>query len=106
MAILVVYAPTNQTSEEVKDQFYADLDGIMTKTNGLTMVLWDFNTSVGDSVPGVVGLHGLGRKQVTMGRGSWSLPTHTGCVSQTHYSHIRQFTKQPGTLLMPEPSLV
>ena len=62
MTILVVYAPTNQTSEEVKEQFYTDLDGVMTKTNGLTMVLGDFNASVGDSVPGVVGPHGLGKE--------------------------------------------
>ena len=106
MAILASYAPTNQTSEEVKEQFYADLEGVMTKTNGLTMVLGDFNASIGDSVPGVVGPVVWERKQVTMGRSTLSLPVHTRCVSQTHYSHIRLFTKQPGTLLMPDPSLV
>ena len=61
LAIIVGYAPTNQASEEVKEQFYADLDGVMTKTNGLTMLLGDFNASLGDSVPGVVGPHGLGK---------------------------------------------
>ena len=61
LGITVVYAPTNQASEEVKEQFYADLDRVMTKTNGLTLVLGDFNASLGDSVLGVVGPHGLSK---------------------------------------------
>ena len=61
LGIIVVYAPTNQASEEVKEQFYADLGRVMTKTNGLTLVLGDFNASLGDSVLGVVGPHGLSK---------------------------------------------
>ena len=57
LAIIVAYAPTNQASEEMKDQFYADFDEVMTKTNGLTMVLGDFNASLGDNVPGIDGPH-------------------------------------------------
>ena len=90
----MVYAPTNQASEEVKEQFYADLDRVMTKTNSLTIVLRDFNASLGDSVPGVAG------------RGLWSLLVHTGCALQTHGSLVRLYTKQHGTHQTREPSLV
>ena len=57
LAIIVVYAPTNQATEEMRNQFYANLDGVMTKTNGLTMILGDFIASLGDSIPGVIGPH-------------------------------------------------
>ena len=33
----------------------------MTKSNGLTILLGDFNASLGESVPGVVGPHGLSK---------------------------------------------
>ena len=34
----------------------------MTKTDGLTIVLGDFNASLGDSVWGVLGPHGLSKQ--------------------------------------------
>ena len=55
LSLWCTYAPTNQASEEVKEQFNADLDRVMTKTNGLTIVLADFNASLGDIVLGVAG---------------------------------------------------
>ena len=88
MAILVVYAPTNQTSQEGKDQFYADLDGVMTRTNGLTTVLGDFNASVGDSVPGVVGPHGLGKETSDNGERLVEFASaHQMCITNTLFPH-------------------
>ena len=48
-------------SEEM-NLFYAALHGVMTKTNGLTLILEDVNASLGDSVPGIVGPHGLSKE--------------------------------------------
>ena len=62
----MVYAPTNQATEEVKDQFCTDLDRVMTKINGLT-VLGYFNASFGDSVPGVVAPHGQSKRTSEIG---------------------------------------
>ena len=98
MAILVVCAPTNQTSEEVKGQFCADLDGVMTKTNGLTMVPGDFNASVGNSVPGVVAPHGLGKETSNNGERLMEFAsTHWMCITNTLFPHkaIHQATWYP-----------
>ena len=46
LLVVVVYAPTDQSSTEDKDQFYSDLDGVMTNANGLTIVMGDFNTAI------------------------------------------------------------
>ena len=35
--IAVLYAPTEDSSEEDKEQFYSELDGVMRIANGLTM---------------------------------------------------------------------
>ena len=45
---------------EEKDQFYLDLDCVISNDNGL-MMMGDFNASVRERVRGVVGLYGLGR---------------------------------------------
>ena len=37
--VVVVYAPTDQSSAEDKDSFYLELKGIMANANGLTMGL-------------------------------------------------------------------
>ena len=98
LAIIVGYAPTNQASEEVKEQFYADLDGVMTKTNGLTMLLGDFNASLGDSVPGVVGPHGLGKGTSDNGERLVEFASaHQMCITNTLFPHktIHQATWYP-----------
>ena len=46
LLIVVAYAPTDQDSTEEKDQFYSDLDRVMSNGNGLAMVMADFNASV------------------------------------------------------------
>ena len=62
LLVVVVYAPTVQSSTEDKDHFYSDLDGVMTNANGLTIVMGDFNAAISDSVQGVTGPHGLSRR--------------------------------------------
>ena len=92
----------------MKEQFYADLDGVMTKTNGLTMLLGDFNVSLGDSVPGVVGHHGLGKGTSDNGERLVEFASaHQMCITNTLFPHktIHQATWYT-THLMQEPSLV
>ena len=51
-----------------KDQFYSDLDCIMTTANGLTMVMGNFNAAIGEAVQGVVGCHGLAKRTSDKGK--------------------------------------
>ena len=60
--VVVVYAHTEQSSTEDKDHFYCELESVMTRAKGLTMVMGDFNAAVGETVQGVVRPHRLGRK--------------------------------------------
>ena len=48
MLIVVAYAPTDQDCTEEKDQFYYDLDHVMSNGNGLAMATGDFNVSVSE----------------------------------------------------------
>ena len=61
LLVVVVYAPTDQSSTEDKDLFYSDLEGVTTNVNRLVIVMGDFNTTISDSVEDVVGPHGLSR---------------------------------------------
>ena len=64
LAVVVVYAPTNEASPSVKDDFYQTLESAMllTKTNDLVICLGDFNAITGprSTTPGPVGLFGSG----------------------------------------------
>lgn len=60
--VVVVYAPTDQSSTEDKDHFFCYRESVMTRANGLTIVMGDFNTAVGTTVQGEVGLHGFERR--------------------------------------------
>ena len=59
LVIIVVYAPMNQDSTEEKDQFYGDLNCIVSRGNGQVMVMGDVNASVSEQLHGVVGPYGL-----------------------------------------------
>ena len=88
LTIIVAYAPTNQASEELKDQFHAALDVIMTKTNGLTMILGDFNASLGDSVPGIGGPLGLRKETSDNGEKLVDCASaHQMCITNTLFLH-------------------
>ena len=43
--VVVVYAPTDQSRTEDKDHFYCELESVMTRANGLTIVMGDFNAA-------------------------------------------------------------
>ena len=88
LMIAVVYAPTEDSSEEDKEQFYSELDGVMRKANGLTMVMGDFNATIGESVKGVVGQHALGRRTSSNGEKLVSFASaHGMCVTNTVFPH-------------------
>ena len=88
--IVVVHAPTEDSSEEDKEQFYLELDGVMRKTNGLTMIMGDFNASIGKSVQGVVGPHALGKRTSSNGEKLVSFASaHGMCVTNTVFPHKR-----------------
>ena len=50
LLVVVAYAPTNQDSAGEKDQFYDDLDCVVTRGNRLVMVMGDFNGSVSEKL--------------------------------------------------------
>ena len=54
LLIVVAYAPTDQDCAEEKDQFYSDLDQVMSNGNELGMVMGDCNTLVYERVNRVV----------------------------------------------------
>ncbi len=64
--IVSAYAPTLTSSQEIKEQFYEDLDQLIKTTpeNDKLMILGDFNARVGndhESWKGVLGRHGVGK---------------------------------------------
>ena len=44
--MVVVYAPTDQSSTVDKDLLYSDLESVTTNANGLVIVMGDFNALV------------------------------------------------------------
>lgn len=79
--IVVVYAPTNQDSNEEKDKFYEDLNCVVSRGNEKVMVMGDFNASVSDDkLHGVVGLYGLRSKASEMVKDWCHLHVLTVCA--------------------------
>ena len=61
LLVVVVYAPTEQSSTEDKDLYYSGQESVTTNANGLVIVMGDFNAAISDCVEGVIGHHGLSR---------------------------------------------
>ena len=85
LPVVVVYAPTNQS----KVQIYSDLDGVVSRTSGLPMVIGDFNAAIGESVQGVtpctVGNHLLGGQTGDNGE---RLSSYASVNGTLHHQHI------------------
>ena len=82
--IVVVYAPTNQDSNEEKDKFYEDLNYVVSRGNGNVMVIGDFNASVSDRLHGVVGPYGLRSKASDNGERLMSFAcANSLCIANT-----------------------
>ena len=67
LAIIVVYAPTAESTEEEIDSFYDILEKAKSqcKTNEITIIMGDLNAKVGSGREGkTVGQHGLGERKV------------------------------------------
>ena len=67
LTLIHVYAPTNDTDEEVKDHFYEKLQATVEKTpkHNLLVITGDLNAKVGSDVEGyerVMGKHGVGTR--------------------------------------------
>lgn len=65
MDMIQCYAPTNDSEDEVKDQFYHRLQSVIDNfpERGVTILIGDFNAKIGSDNIGykeVVGQHGLG----------------------------------------------
>ena len=107
LSIIVAYAPTDQSSMEVKKHFNSDLDYVMVNANGLTMVIGDFNATLGETVQGVVGPHGLGRQTSDNGKRLVAFASANGlCITNTIFPHkqIHRATWYPPDL-RAKPSL-
>ena len=99
--VVAVYAHTEHSSTEDKDHFYCELESVMTRAKGLTIVLGDFNAAVGETVQGVVRLHRLGRKTNDNVERLVSFATSNGmCIANTLFPHksIHQTTWYPPNL--------
>ena len=98
LLIVVVYAPTNQDSTEEKDSFYKDLDCVITRGNGLAIVMGDFNASISERMSKVVGPHGLSKSTSDNGERLVSFARTYGlCITNTFFQHkrIHQASWQP-----------
>ena len=107
LSVIVVYAPTDQSSTEDKDLFYRNLELTLNRGNGLAIIMGDFNATISETVQGVVGPHGLGRRTTDNGERLVSFASTNGlCITSTMFSHkrIHQATWYPPNP-RAEPSL-
>jgi len=90
--LVCVYAPTQQASAEVKDQFYESLDTVVNKIPETEHIylLGDFNARVGadrDSWPNVLGHHGIGKMNENGQRLLELCSYRKLCVTNTYFQN-------------------
>ena len=89
MSVIVVYAPTDHSSREDKDLFYRNLESALSRGNGLAIIMGEFNVTISETVQGVVGSHGLGRKATNNVERLVSFASTNGlCIMNTLFSHL------------------
>ncbi|VDP52865.1 unnamed protein product [Schistosoma margrebowiei] len=81
MNIIQCYAPTNDSNDDIKDQFYERLQSVIEKCprKDLTILMGDLNAKVGIDNTGyedIMGRHGLGKKR------KWRKICKSMCIQQ------------------------
>lgn len=93
LSVIVAYAPTEQASDETKDDFYRDLQGTCMETAGKAVVLGDFNARIGRRVEGVTGRYGLEGETSDNGDRVIDLcQAHELMIANTMFRHRRVHT--------------
>ena len=91
--LLFIYAPTLQASTETKDQFYEDLDSVISKlpqTEQLYYFLGDFSARVSSnhhSSPNIVSHQGIGKMNDNGQRLLELCSFHKLCVTNTYFTN-------------------
>ncbi|VDP87383.1 unnamed protein product [Schistosoma mattheei] len=94
MNIIQSYAPTNDTNDDIKDQFYERLQSIIEKCsrNDLTILMGDLNAKVGTDNTGyedIMGRHALTRREER----KWRKVCKSVCIQQTGHRRNNIFTQ-------------
>ena len=105
-SVVSVYAPTHRASQEDKDKFFDDLQGVVDgiSADDLSLIVGDFNAWVGcgergDSWAGVRGCHGVGRVNDNgEALSSWCAQNGLAVMHTMFQKRIHQYTWQhPGS---------
>ena len=100
LAMVVAYAPTENSASEEKESFFAELEEVLRCTNGLVIVMGDFNARIGRQLK-VVGPHGLASGDSDNGERLVAFASaHDMTITNTMFSHkrIHQATWYPPNL--------
>ncbi|VDO59432.1 unnamed protein product [Schistosoma margrebowiei] len=94
MNIIQCYTPTNDSNEDIKDQFYERLQSIIEKCprKDLTILMGDLNAKVGIDNPGyedIMGRHGLGQRNENEERFANLCAFNKSVIGSTIFPHKR-----------------
>ena len=94
------YAPTNDKSGEVKDEFYNQLQGILSSLSDqdVNILMGDFNAKIGSDNTGydeVMGRHGLGEMNENGERFADACALNNVVIGAVCF-RTRGYTRQPG----------
>ena len=90
LAIVVTHSVTENSANEEKQDFIADLKGVMRSMNGLVIVMGDFNARIGRQLKGVVGSHSLASDNSDNGNRLVAFASaHDMTITNTMFPHRR-----------------